>query len=60
VAEKLVKVLSHPKRTNGRGDIGHMEQGAIARRIKDIYQEVLKKKNGSEGQNKARKSVMER
>ena len=60
VAEKLVLALSQPKRTNGRENIRHLEQGAIARRIKDIYQEVLKKKNGSEGQNRARKSVVER
>jgi teichuronic acid biosynthesis glycosyltransferase TuaC len=41
VAEKLVIALSQPKRTNGRENIKHLEQGAIARRIMTVYQEVL-------------------
>lgn len=41
VAEKLVMALNHPKRTNGREDIRHMEQSAIAKRIIGVYQEVL-------------------
>jgi len=46
VAEKLMMVLSHPRRTNGREKIKHMEQSFIAKRIIALYQEVLRKKNG--------------
>jgi len=45
VAEKLLLALSHPRRTNGREKIKHMEQSFIAKRIIALYQEVLRKKN---------------
>lgn len=44
VAEKLGKVLQNPRRTNGRADITHMEGGAIARRIVNLYEELLRDK----------------
>jgi glycosyltransferase involved in cell wall biosynthesis len=44
VAEKLVMALSQPRRTNGRENIKHLEQGAIARRIKEVYQGVVKRR----------------
>jgi teichuronic acid biosynthesis glycosyltransferase TuaC len=45
VAEKLLLALSHPKRTNGREKIKHMDQSIIAKRIIALYQGVLGKKN---------------
>jgi len=44
VAEKLAFALSYPRRTNGRKQIEHMEQGVIARRIIAVYEEVLREK----------------
>ncbi len=46
VAEKLMLVLSHPRRTNGREKIKHMEQSNIAKQIIAVYQDVLRGKNG--------------
>jgi len=46
VAEKLELVLQWGKRTNGREKIGHMEIGAISRRIISVYEELLKEKKG--------------
>ena len=43
VAEKLLLALKQPRRTNGREDISHMDGGVIAKKIKEIYEEVLKK-----------------
>jgi teichuronic acid biosynthesis glycosyltransferase TuaC len=45
VAEKLILALSPPRRSNGRENIQHMDGSAIARRIKEVYQDVLKKSN---------------
>jgi teichuronic acid biosynthesis glycosyltransferase TuaC len=44
VAEKLMLSLDYGQRTTGRRDIAYLEQGAIARKIKAIYEDVLKKK----------------
>ena len=43
VAEKLVLALNRGKRTNGRENISHLEQGAIARKIIAIYEEIIKR-----------------
>jgi glycosyltransferase involved in cell wall biosynthesis len=45
VSGKLLLALDHPKRTNGRENIKHMEQSVIAKRIIALYHEVLQKKN---------------
>jgi glycosyltransferase involved in cell wall biosynthesis len=45
-AEKLESVLRWGKRTNGRNKIGHMEIGAISRRIVSVYEDVLREKRG--------------
>ena len=45
VAEKLIQALSPPRRSNGRENIRHMDGSVIARRIKEVYQDVLNKKN---------------
>ncbi len=60
VAEKLMLVLKQPRRTNGREDIRHMDGGSIARRIKAIYEEVLKKKGGKEELNQAEVRLQEK
>jgi glycosyltransferase involved in cell wall biosynthesis len=44
IVEKLGLALSHPRRTNGRQMIGHMEQGIIARRIIAVYEQLLREK----------------
>ncbi|MBE9502501.1 MAG: glycosyltransferase [Dehalococcoidia bacterium] len=44
VAEKLELALKWSKRTNGRAKIGHMEIGAISRRIISLYEELLQEK----------------
>jgi teichuronic acid biosynthesis glycosyltransferase TuaC len=41
VAEKLLLALSRPGRTSGREKIGNFEEGAIARRIIRLYQEII-------------------
>jgi teichuronic acid biosynthesis glycosyltransferase TuaC len=45
-AQKLELALQWGKRTNGRENIGHMEIGAISRRIIALYEEVLREKKG--------------
>jgi teichuronic acid biosynthesis glycosyltransferase TuaC len=44
VAQKLEMALRWGKRTNGREKIGHMEIGAISRRIIALYGELLRDK----------------
>jgi glycosyltransferase involved in cell wall biosynthesis len=44
VAQKLELALQWGKRTNGREKIGHMEIGAISRRIISVYEELLEEK----------------
>jgi teichuronic acid biosynthesis glycosyltransferase TuaC len=46
VANKLELAIQWGKRTNGRKKIGHMEIGAISRRIISVYEEVLREKKG--------------
>jgi glycosyltransferase involved in cell wall biosynthesis len=43
-AAKLELVLQWGQRTDGRNRIGHMEVGAISRRIVSVYEEVLREK----------------
>ena len=43
VAEKLVLALNRGKRTNGRENISHLEQGVITRKIIAIYEEIIKR-----------------
>jgi glycosyltransferase involved in cell wall biosynthesis len=44
VAAKLRLATRHPKRTNGRDMIKHLERGNIAKQILTVYQEVLHEK----------------
>jgi glycosyltransferase involved in cell wall biosynthesis len=44
VAEKLELALQRQGRTNGREKIGHMEAGAIARRIISLYHDLIREK----------------
>lgn len=46
VAKKLESALCWGKRTNGREHIGHMEIGAISRRIFSVYEDLLHEKKG--------------
>jgi teichuronic acid biosynthesis glycosyltransferase TuaC len=46
VADKLELALKWGRRTNGRENIGHMEIGAISRRIIALYEELLQEKKG--------------
>ncbi len=46
VAEKLELALQRGKRTNGRERIGHMEVGAISRRIISLYEDLVREKRG--------------
>ena len=49
IADKLLRVLRKPSRTNGRDKIQHLELANVARRIISIYQEVLQRRNGRFG-----------
>jgi len=44
VAEKLAMALKYPGRTNGRERIQYMEESVTARRILNLYQQVLEKR----------------
>jgi hypothetical protein len=46
VAEKLKLALQWGGRTNGREKIGHMEIGAISRRIVALYEDLIREKKG--------------
>ncbi len=50
VAEKLLMALESPRRTTGRENVRRFEQGATARRIKEVYLSAL-------GKSKARKEA---
>ena len=45
VAEKLAMALKYPGRTSGREHIQYMDEGATARHIINLYQQVLQKRN---------------
>jgi len=44
VAEKMILALKHPGRTAGRERISDMDEGIIARRIINLYQDLLQEK----------------
>ena len=44
VAEKVIKVLDRGLRTNGRDMIKHLEINKVARRVIDVYEKVLGRK----------------
>jgi glycosyltransferase involved in cell wall biosynthesis len=46
VAEKLRLALSRGQRTDGREKIGHLEIGNIARRIIEVYEDLIEQKSG--------------
>ena len=44
-ARHLSNILRHRERTNGREQVGHLAGPAVAQRIIEIYNQVLKKRN---------------
>jgi glycosyltransferase involved in cell wall biosynthesis len=43
-AERLLEILSDRRRTQGRAQVQHLAGPAVARRIIDVYEQVLKKR----------------
>lgn len=48
IADALVKVLSNPKRTEGRSRIGHLSRENIALRVLEVYEHALGKREVTE------------
>ena len=45
-AARIGEILAHRRRTDGRNHIGHLESSAVAQRVIDVYEEVLRKREG--------------
>jgi teichuronic acid biosynthesis glycosyltransferase TuaC len=45
-AARIREILVHRKRTNGREHIRHLESSAVAQKVIEVYEEVLRRQNG--------------
>jgi glycosyltransferase involved in cell wall biosynthesis len=42
---RISEILTHRRRTDGRKHIGHLESSAVAHRVIEVYQDVLRKRH---------------
>ena len=43
-AERINEILAHRKRTDGREHIRHLDAAAVSRRVIEVYEQVLRKR----------------